>query len=102
MVMKFDKLKYILIICVALALFLKVGSALSYLSFSKANIEHSLLNDDATEKEERKVETEYFAHSFLTFESASYFPEASKKVMVPSHLSQLNYFPEVLTPPPSV
>ncbi|QPH41639.1 hypothetical protein [Pedobacter endophyticus] len=100
--MKFEKLKYILMICIALALFFKVSSALSYLAFSKADVEHSLLNDDATEKEERKVETEYFAHSFLTFESAFYSPETSKKVVVPSHLSQLNYFPEVLTPPPSV
>ena len=100
--MKFDGLKYVLIACIALAFFLKVSHAVSYLSYSSNNVEVLSTNDDATEKEEKKVETEYAVQQ-IAFHGALYFPlQISKKVIILGHSFQLAYFPEVLTPPPSV
>ena len=100
--MKLDGLKYVLIACIAIAFFLKVSHAVSYLSYSTNNIEVLSTNDDATEKEEKKVETEYAVQQ-IAFHGALYFPlQTSKKVLIPDHSFQLAYFPEVLTPPPSV
>ncbi|WP_426327261.1 hypothetical protein [Pedobacter sp. R-06] len=100
--MKFNGLKYVLIACIAIAFFLKVSHAVSYLSYSTNNVEVLSTNDDATEKEEKKVETEYTVQQ-IVFHGALYFPlQTSKKVLIPDHSFQLAYFPEVLTPPPSV
>jgi len=100
--MKFDGLKYILIACIALAFFLKVSHVFSYLSYSTDNVEVLSTNDDATEKEEKKVETEYAVQQ-IVFQGTLYFPlQTSKKILIPDHFFQLAYFPEVLTPPPSI
>jgi len=100
--MKLDGLKYVLIACIAITLFLKVSHAVSYLSYSADNVEVLSTNDDATEKEEKKVETEYTVQQ-IVFHGALYFPlQTSKKVLIPDHSFQLAYFPEVLTPPPSI
>lgn len=100
--MRFENLKYVLMICIALAVFLKVSNVFSYLSFSRANIEHVLLNDDATDKEEKKVEAEYFAQEFLALENTSSCTESSKKALFPTHLGNVWYFSEVPTPPPAL
>lgn len=100
--MKSDGLKYILITCITLAFFLKVSHVVSYLSYSVQNVEFSSTNDDATEKEEKKIESEFAVHEVL-FNATLYFPfQTTKKVIIPDHAFQLAYFPEVLTPPPSV
>ncbi|SDH57002.1 hypothetical protein SAMN05421827_12940 [Pedobacter terrae] len=100
--MKSDGLKYILITCITLAFFVKVSHVVSYLSYSVQNVEFSSTNDDATEKEEKKTESEFVVHEVL-FNSTLYFPfQTTKKVIIPDHAFQLAYFPEVLTPPPSV
>jgi hypothetical protein len=100
--MKFDGLKYILIICIALAFFLKVSHVASYLSHSVNNVELLSTNDDATEKEEKKTESE-FAVQEISFNATLYFPfQISKKVIIPDRTFQWAYFPEVLTPPPSI
>lgn len=75
---------------------------ISYLSYSANNVELLSVNDDATEKEEKKVEAEYAVYQSLSHATV-YFPlQTSKKVIIPNHSFQLAYFPEVLTPPPSV
>ncbi|AZI24468.1 hypothetical protein EA772_03550 [Pedobacter sp. G11] len=100
--MKCNGFKYILILCLAIALFLKLGSVLSYLSYASVDIENVSSNDDATEKEEKKVETEYFAQDFLMIDNAVSVFEMPAKVIIPNHFNKLSYFPEVLTPPPSI
>ncbi|QNN42208.1 hypothetical protein [Pedobacter roseus] len=100
--MKFYTLKYILISCIALTFFLKVSHVISYLSYSADRIEVLSTNDDATEKEEKKVETEYAINQIL-LHTDIYFPlQTAKKVIIPDHSFKLAYFPEVLTPPPSI
>ncbi|WP_412467117.1 hypothetical protein [Pedobacter sp. KLB.chiD] len=100
--MKFDGFKYILMVCIAIAFFLKVSHVLSYLSYSAHNVELLSTNEDATEKEEKKTESE-FAVQEISFNWALYYPiQTSKIVIIPGHAFQLAYFPEVLTPPPSV
>lgn len=100
--MKFNGFKYILIFCLAIALFLKVGNFLSYLSYASVDIENVSLSDDATEKEEKKVETEYFSQDFLIIDDSVWVSEMPAKVIIPNHFNKLSYFPEVLTPPPSI
>ncbi|WP_025146301.1 hypothetical protein [Pedobacter jeongneungensis] len=100
--MKFNTLKYIIISCIALTFFLKVSHVISYLSYSADCIEVLSTNDDATEKEEKKVETEYAINQIL-LHTDIYFPlQTVKKVIIPGHAFKLAYFPEVLTPPPSI
>ncbi|WP_293304832.1 hypothetical protein [Pedobacter sp. UBA5917] len=100
--MKFYAFKYVLIACIAVTFFVKVSHVLSYLSYSADNVELLSVNDDATEKEEKKVETEYAVYQ-VVFHDAVYFPlQTSKKIIIPDHSFQSAYFPEVLTPPPSV
>lgn len=89
-------------LCLAIALFLKAGEVLSHLSYSAVDIENVSSNDDAPEKEEKKVETEYFSEDFLTVTNAVWVFTSPKKVVFPNHFNKLSYFPEVLTPPPSV
>ena len=100
--MKFNGFKYILILCLAITLFLKVGIVLSYLSYASVDVENVSSNDDATEKEEKKVETEYFVQDFQIFDDSVWASEMPAKVIIPNHFGKLSYFPEVLTPPPSV
>ncbi|WP_293787485.1 hypothetical protein [uncultured Pedobacter sp.] len=100
--MKSDGLKYILIACITLAFLLKVSHVVSYLSYYVQNVELSSTNDDAAEKEEKKTESEFVVHGVL-FNASLYFPfQPTKKVIIPDRTFQLAYFPEVLTPPPSV
>ncbi|SFA51638.1 hypothetical protein SAMN04488511_110105 [Pedobacter suwonensis] len=100
--MKSGSLRYILIVCMALAFFLKVSHVVSYLSYSDHHVELLSINDDAPEKEEKKTESE-FAVQEISFNGTLYFPfQTSKKVIIPDHAFQLAYFPEVLTPPPSI
>ncbi|WP_316843199.1 hypothetical protein [Pedobacter psychrodurus] len=99
--MKFFAFKYILISCIALTFFLKVSNVVSYLSYSTDDVEVLSVNDDATEKEEKKVETEYAVQQIM-FHDEMYIPlQTSNKVIIHGHSFQLAYFPEVLTPPPS-
>lgn len=100
--MKLDALKYILVTCIALTFLIKVSHVVSYLSYSADNIEVLSTHDDATEKEDKKLETEYAIEQVI-FQSQTYFPVLMvKKLIIPDHSFKLAYFPEVLTPPPSV
>ncbi|WP_443945798.1 hypothetical protein ACJVDH_01455 [Pedobacter sp. AW1-32] len=93
--------KYLLIIFLSLALLVKVGNVLSYLKSSITNTELSSVNSDAAEKEEKKVENEFFTdHSFFQLQNVV-FNVAEKKIIPLGRSFRLNYFPEVLTPPPS-
>ncbi|MFW0716532.1 hypothetical protein [Pedobacter sp. N23S346] len=75
---------------------------MSYIKYSPTELEYASNNDDATEKEEKKVETEYFTDHFLFVTNVIIPFIAEKKVIVPDHFFYPAYFPEVLTPPPSV
>ena len=97
--MKFENLKYILMICVVLTLFLRVSNALSYLRFSDSEIAYSLHND-ATEKEEKKLVTEYVADEFFFVSQPHLFFVATTKLIIPAYNFCSTYFPEVSTPPP--
>ncbi|WP_316735101.1 hypothetical protein [Pedobacter aquatilis] len=99
--MKFISFKYVLIICIALTLFLKVSDVLSYLKSSISNIEYIALGDDA-EKEEKKIEHEYFDNQVFFDSSLHLFPVLEQKLIIPDNFSIAAYFPEVLTPPPSI
>jgi len=100
--MKFDVLKYFIVTCIALTFLIKVSHVVSYLSYSTDNIEALSIHDEATGKEEKKVETEY-AMEQIVFHSQIYFPLlTAKKLIIPDHSFKLAYFPEVLTPPPSI
>jgi len=100
--MKFDALKYIIVTCITLTFLIKVSHVVSYLSYSTDNIEALSTHDDATEKEDKKLETEY-AIEQVVFHGQTYFPVLiAKKLVIPDHSFKLAYFPEVLTPPPSV
>ncbi|WP_029287470.1 hypothetical protein [Pedobacter sp. R20-19] len=94
--------KYLLIICIAATLFLKVSNAVSYLRYSNAETAYSSVNDDATEKEEKKIESEYLIHHFYSNPHAGLFFKTDKKVIIPDHSFKMTYFPKVLTPPPLV
>lgn len=74
---------------------------MSYIKYSPAELEYASTNDDATEKEEKKVETEYFANHFVTVTRVAASFITKKKVIIPDHFFHPVYFPEVLTPPPS-
>lgn len=74
---------------------------MSYLKYYPTELEYSSVNNDATEKEEKKVETEYFTHHFLTITNLGATFITEKKLIVPGHFFYPAYFPEVLTPPPS-
>jgi hypothetical protein len=75
---------------------------ISYLSYPTNPIASLSTNDDATEKEEKKVEAEYAVYHFVSQGEMGFSPQTSKKIIIPDHFFQLAYFPEVLTPPPSV
>lgn len=87
---------------IAALLFLKVSNAVSYLRYSSPEIEYGAVNDDATEKEEKKMESEYLAEYINSDSHSSIFFIVAKKVIIPHHVFKMTYFPEVLTPPPSV
>ncbi|MDN3587983.1 hypothetical protein QWY86_14975 [Pedobacter aquatilis] len=99
--MKFINIKYVIIICVALTLFFKVSNVLSYLKFSTSTTEYTILGDDA-EKEEKKVENEYFDNQIIFDSLINTFSIVEKKLIIPDNFSITAYFPEVLTPPPSI
>jgi len=81
--------------------FLKVSNAVSYLKYSPTELEYTSVNDDATEKEEKKVETEYYTDHFFIITNLRTSFITEKKVIIQPHFFYPAYFPEVLTPPPS-
>jgi len=100
--MKFDGFKYLLIAGIALTFLVKVSHVVTYLCYSTNHVELLSTSDDAAEKEEKKVESE-FALNEILFNATLYFPfQTTKKVSIPNHSFKLAYFPEVLTPPPSL
>jgi len=99
--MKLIKLKLLLIFVVTLAIFIKAGNLSSCLKFSAAPIENTSSTDDATEKEEKKVELECVNHDFFTVENIAAVAANTKRINIPQYFNKLAYFPEVLTPPPS-
>jgi len=99
--MKLANFKYLLIIFLSLAFFVKVGNVLSYLKSSVTNTELSSGNDDTAEKEEKKIENELFTNNSFFGLQGLILNTAEKKVIPVDGAFRLNYFPEVLTPPPA-
>lgn len=75
---------------------------MSYLKYTEVAVEYVAANDDATEKEEKKVETEYFIDQLFYGSEIDLFFPVQKKVIIPANTFKLAYFPEVLTPPPAI
>ncbi|RYD81355.1 MAG: hypothetical protein EOP53_06570 [Sphingobacteriales bacterium] len=70
--------------------------------FVPVDIENVSSNDDATEKEEKKVETEFFTQHFNFIENTIWAEKEQEKLIAPASFNKLTFFPEVLTPPPSL
>jgi hypothetical protein len=73
---------------------------MSYIKYSPTELEYASTNDDATEKEEKKVETEYFTNHFFSVTDVCTCFITEKKLIIPDHTFKKTYFPEVITPPP--
>ncbi len=87
-------------ICLVATLLAKVGGITAYLYHFNPESTYVMAHDDATEKEEKKVETEYFDHQFMAYEGLNQEIVPQTKPALPEHFFILSYFPEVLTPPP--
>jgi len=74
----------------------------SYFSYSSTDTVCQLSNDDDSEKEEKKIESEYFIDLFFAKVHLNLFSLTEKKIIIPDHAFKLTYIPEVLTPPPLV
>ncbi|PWS26727.1 hypothetical protein DHW03_11880 [Pedobacter yonginense] len=94
-------LKYIVVVCIATLLILKVGNVMAYFKFSAQVVCEAVSNDDA-EKEEKKIESEVLYDHFSPNIVLYFVPKSIKKIAIPDSFLPLSYFPEVLTPPPSV
>jgi len=99
--MKSGTLKYILIYCFAITLLFKTSGVVSVFVNSIKSVEYSS-NQDSTEKEEKKIETEYFESYFSVFPDLRVPVQLKAKVLLPHNIFFSAYFPEVLTPPPSL
>jgi len=90
-----------MILCITVAFIFKVGNVMSYFQYQSSKQMENVASNDAAEKEEKKVETEYFTEQF-SFIGNNLIRECTpQKPIVPLYFSKLSYFPEVLTPPPS-
>ncbi|MFC3560884.1 hypothetical protein [Pedobacter jamesrossensis] len=96
--MNSDIFKYILICCFALTLLFKASSVLSVFKNSISEIEYS---KDSSEKEEKKIEAEYFDNHQFSYQDLKAPILVPVKVLLPLNFFVPAYFPEVLTPPPS-
>ncbi|RYD71229.1 MAG: hypothetical protein EOP53_24035 [Sphingobacteriales bacterium] len=97
--MKSGTLKYILIYCFAIALLFKTSGVVSVFANSIKTVEYSG-NQDSTEKEEKKIETEYFESNVSVLPDLKIPVQLKTKVLLPQNNFFASYFPEVLTPPP--
>lgn len=75
---------------------------MAYLKSTEVVAEYVAANDDAAEKEEKKVESEYFIDQLFYGVGMDLFFPVQKKVVIPANNFKLAYFPEVLTPPPAI
>lgn len=89
-------------ICLMAVLLFKVGGVAIYINHFHPDSTYLSVQEDAAEKEEKKVETEYFDHHFMAFESFNTEVLPLSKPALPERFFILSYFPEVLTPPPLV
>ncbi len=74
---------------------------MSYLKFSTSTIEYTALADDS-EKEEKKIESEYFDDQLFANSSFQVFSASPEKLPVSGDSFVLAHSIEVLTPPPSI
>ncbi|WP_316832489.1 hypothetical protein [Pedobacter aquatilis] len=100
--MKAGILKYVLLYCFAIALLFKTSGVISVVINSVKNIAYSIDNQDSTEKEEKKIEHEYFNTVSIISAVLKTPVQLDKKIVLPEHNFLSSYFPEVLTPPPAL
>ena len=100
--MQIKQFKYFLVLFFALTLLFKVSGVLVVLNPSAAKIDYISSNDESNEKEEKKVEIEYFDHYFLVHPGMEFPILHSPKAVIPQNFITLSYYPEVLTPPPAL
>ncbi|MCZ4224465.1 hypothetical protein [Pedobacter rhodius] len=100
--MKSGRLKYFLVYFFAIALLFKTSGLVSVFIEPLKNIEYNFDNQNSTEKEEKKVETEYFEANVSILRDLEAPVQLKGKVLRPQNSFFSTYFPEVLTPPPSL
>ncbi|KQR72211.1 hypothetical protein [Pedobacter sp. Leaf176] len=100
--MKSGSFKYVLIYCFAIALLFKTSGVVSVFVNSIKTAEYNSANQDSTEKEEKKIETEYFEERMLILPDLKVLIQLKEKTLLPQNNFFPSYFPEVLTPPPSL
>lgn len=100
--MKSASLKYVFFYCFAIALLFKTSGMVSVFINSSKVSEYNSTNQDSTEKEEKKIETEYFEACVLNLPDLKVTVPLKEKILLPQNSFFPTYFPEVLTPPPSL
>ena len=100
--MKSGSLKYILICCFAIALLFKTSGVVSVFVNPIKATEYNSADQDSTEKEDKKIESEYFEEGIFTFLDLKIPVPLKEKILLPQNSFYPTYFPEVLTPPPSL
>ena len=100
--MKSGSLKYILIYCFTIALLFKTSGVVSVFVNPIKATEYNSSDQDSTEKEEKKIESEYFEDLVFSLpDLKAPVPSKEKVLSLPDNFFP-TYFPEVLTPPPSL
>ncbi|RNL50264.1 hypothetical protein [Pedobacter jejuensis] len=99
--MKSDALKYVLICFFVAMLLLKTTGVASAFIDSIKNTECNIANQDSAEKEEKKIESEYFDNQLFSVQHIKIPVILKVKKDYQTNNTLLSYFPEVLTPPPS-
>ncbi|GGI27731.1 hypothetical protein [Pedobacter mendelii] len=93
--------KYVLICFFVAMLLLKITGIVSAFIVSIKNTEYNIANQDSGEKEEKKIEPEYFDNQSFSVQHIKIPVVLKDKEAFQTNNDLLSYFPEVLTPPPS-
>lgn len=93
--------KYLFVFCIALTFLFKASNILSVYKNSLTEVEYSDSNKESTEKEEKRVEAEFFDKHHIVYNNFITAGLSNEKILLPFNFFTITYFPEVLTPPPS-
>lgn len=91
-------LKYALIFFLTLTLILKVSLVISCIKLS--NTSQITNNQEETEKENNKIE--FLVNQTISNSLTSFYFESEKPMVILDGFFHISYYPEVLTPPPSL
>ncbi|UKT63982.1 hypothetical protein [Pedobacter mucosus] len=92
--------KYLLIFFIALTLMFKVSHVTSVIIFPNAS--QVEIDQEESEKEEKKTEIEICVNQTIQNYPIIFAYETEKPLVVREGFFHISYYPEVLTPPPSL